>query len=105
MMFRRLYWVTEELGKGEASNVTGVYTSIPDLIRYGLRWTGESADGFRLTLVKLDCQKEPLGSFQTPGFEGLETRLQDFIRTEEFTPDETQSLVEALKEFTSAVRA
>jgi hypothetical protein len=100
MMFRKLYWVTEEMSKNN-SHVTGVYTSIPDLINHGLRWMNGSADGFRISLVKLDSEKEPLGTFQSPSFEGLETRLQDFIRTEEFTEEETLTLREALDSFAS----
>lgn len=105
MMFRRLYWVTEELSVDGSSKVTGVYTSIPDLIRFGLRWTSEARSGLRLTLVKLDCEKEPLGVFEPPRYEQLAERLQDFIKTDEFTTDECRALVESLQEFSSAVRA
>ncbi|MFY9233540.1 MAG: hypothetical protein WAO58_03680 [Fimbriimonadaceae bacterium] len=105
MMFRRLYWVTEELAGAGSSSVTGVYTSIPDLIRHGIRWTGEPKKGFRLTLVKLDCGKEPLGTFVGPRFEGLEERLSDFIRTDEFSHDECRALTDALSEFSSVRKA
>lgn len=105
MMFRRLYWVTEELSENGSSKVTGVYTSIPDLIRFGLRWTGEAAAGLRLTLVKLDCEKEPLGVFEPPRYERLEERLEDFIKTDEFSTEECRALVDSLQEFSAAVRA
>ncbi len=100
MMFRKLYWVTEELNKG-GSQVTGTYTSIPDLIHHGLRWINGSTTGFRITLVKLDSSKEPLGTFESPGFAGLEAKLEDFVRTEEFTEEQIQALREALNDFSS----
>ena len=103
MMFRKLYWVTEELNKS-GSQVTGTYTSIPDLIHHGLRWINGSTEGFRITLVKLDSGKEPLGTFESPAFDGLETRLEDFVRTEEFTAEQVQALREALSEFCSVKR-
>jgi len=104
MMFRRLYWVTEELSSA-GSSVTGVYTSIPDLIRHGIRWTSEPTSHFRLTLVKLDCAKEPLGTFVGPRFEGLEERLSDFVRTDEFSHDECRALADALAEFSAVPKA
>jgi hypothetical protein len=101
MMFRRLYWVTEELGEN-GSRVTGVYTSIPDLINRGLRWTGEPQSGFRISLIKLDCDREPLGTFVSPRYEGLEERLGDFIKTEEFSEEQRTALIEGLQAFHGA---
>jgi hypothetical protein len=101
MMFRRLYWVTEEINDAGVSRVTGVYTSIPDLIRHGLRWTHGPQAQFRLSLVKLDCEQDPLGTFESPRYEGLTERLEDFVKTQEFTQDECQTLADALNEFAS----
>jgi hypothetical protein len=100
MMFRKLYWVTEQVEPNGSSQVTGVYTSIPDLIRHGLRWTDQNSGGeFRLTLTKLDCVKSPLGSWTSPAFEGLEDALQEFVRTDEFSQDQCKSLVGELENF------
>ena len=100
MMFRKLYWVTEQIEPNGSSNVTGVYTSIPDLIRHGLRWTDHNGGGeFRLTLTKLDCVKSPLGVWTSPTFDGLEDSLQEFVRTDEFSQDHCKSLVEELEKF------
>lgn len=100
-MFRRLYWVTEEC-EPNGSCVTGVYTSIPDLIKHGLRWVDGPRTKLRLTLCKLDCAREPLGTFEGPDFKGLEERLADFVKTDEFSQDECKALVEALHSFSSA---
>jgi len=95
MMFRKLYWVTERVeGNGE-SRVVGVFTSIPDLIRHGLS-TFESTHGLRLTLIKLDSSKEPLGTWQGPSFEGLDAALQEYVRTDEFSAEQCQFLIERL---------
>jgi hypothetical protein len=100
MMFRKLYWVTEQVEPSGTSQVTGVYTSIPDLIRAGLRWTDQNPGGeFRLTLTKLDCATAPLGTWVSPQFEGLEESLQQFVRTDEFSQDHCKSLVEELDRF------
>lgn len=92
-MFRRLYWVTELVKADGRSEVAGVYTSIPDLIRHGL----PSAEGnLRLTLTKLDSTHAPFGSWVGPEFEGLEEACQQFVRTEEFSVDEVKGLLRAL---------
>lgn len=100
-MFRRLYWVTEELDAAGKSRVTGAYTSIPDLMARGIRWTGQPASALRLTLVKLDCERAPLGVFTGPRFEGLEESLAEFIQTDEFSEHDCVSLCETLREFSS----
>jgi hypothetical protein len=103
-MFRRLYWVTEHVYPTGSSKVIGVYTSIPDLIRHGLQVP--SAGGrLRLTLTKLDSSQEPLGCWCEPRFEGLDERLEEFVRTEEFSRDHCNSLVEALKRASHAAAA
>lgn len=93
-MFRRLYWVTEFVGNDGQSRVTGVYTSIPDLVHRGL--TRKDIVGLRLTLTKLDSDREPFGYWSSPAFEGLEQACQQFVETEEFSVDEVKSLVSAL---------
>lgn len=93
-MFRRIYWVVEWLDANENSEVRGVYTSIPNLVRQGL----ERPEGvrLRLTLVKLDCEKPPFGSWQEPGFDGMAQRIEEFVRTDEFSKEQVQSLLDAL---------
>lgn len=93
-MFRRLYWVSESVDLDGKSRVLGVYTSIPDLVRYGMR-TPESGE-LRLTLTKLDSDRETLGTWTNSNFASLEEAMQDYIRTEEFTPEQVKSLLEAL---------
>lgn len=93
-MFRRIYWVTEYVHEDGRSDVHGVYTSIPNLIRQGL----DRPEGMRLrlTLTKLDCEQGPFGSWLEPNFEGLQERLDEFVRTEEFSKDHCQALLDAL---------
>ena len=99
-MFRRLYWVTEYVMADGRSQIGGVYTSIPDLIRNGLN---RKEDGeLRMTLTKLDSDKKPFGTWTAPDFAGLEDACQQFIRTEEFSVDEVQNLTRALRSQVSA---
>lgn len=94
-MFRRLYWVIEAVQEDRSSQICGVYTSIPDLIRRGL---SHGRDGkLRLTLTKLDSDKAPLGTWTAPHFEGLERDLQPYVATEEFSTDECKALMDALQ--------
>jgi hypothetical protein len=97
MMFRKLYWVTELVDDKGLSRVTGVYTSIPDLIRHGLRHDDRTGS-LRLTLTKLDCSQGPLGTWSSPRYEGLAQRLEEFVLTDEFSKDQCSSLLEALAE-------
>lgn len=96
MMFRRLYWVTEEVGNDGSSAVTGVYTSIPELVNVGIESRNGQISKLRLNLVKLDCSG-PLATWQAPEFGGVEERLQEFVRTDEFSADHCKMLVDALK--------
>ncbi len=96
-MFRKLYWVTETLDPKGVSRVVGVYTSIPDLIKHGLAWSEGSNNRLRLTLTKLDSDKEPFGTWSEPYFEDIAERLIEFVKTEEFTQEHCQMLVSALK--------
>jgi hypothetical protein len=99
MMFRKLYWVTEQTDPQGTYRATGVYTSIPDLIDQGLRWLEPAGNGFRISLVKLDGRGDPLGAWTAPDFTGLEEGLQDFVATGEFGIDECESLRMALTGF------
>jgi hypothetical protein len=102
MMFRKLYWVTEQTDPEGIFRATGVYTSVPDLIDHGLRWIDPSGTGFRISLAKLDCRTDVLGSWASPEFEGLEDGMQAFVKTGEFGIDECQTLRTALDGFMSA---
>jgi hypothetical protein len=93
-MFRRLYWVSEQVFEDGTSSVNGVYTSIPDLVRYGLRFP--EAGLLRLTLTKLDSDREPLGKWVSPSFEGLEAAMEPYVKTEEFSGEQVKSLVSSL---------
>ncbi len=94
-MFRKIYWVTEQVDSRGRSHVFGVYTSIPDLIHHGLPdCSGDYR--LRLTLTKLDSDKEPFGSWCEPDFGAIGSRLDEFVKTDEFTREHCQMLVEAL---------
>ncbi len=102
MVFRKIYWVTEQIDRTGKSQVTGVYTSIPDLLSKGLRWVdGDAAkySGFRLSLVKLDCESNVLGSWESPGFGSLASDLLPYIETQEFSVEDVQQLPAALDAF------
>lgn len=93
-MFRRIYWVTEWIYADGHSEVRGVYTSIPNLLKEGLPHPDDVR--VRLTLTKLDSEKAPLGVWEQPQFEGLDQKLEEFVRTEEFTKDQCHALMDAL---------
>jgi hypothetical protein len=105
MVFRKLYWVTEQ-GDGSGDwSVSGVYTSVTDLIDHGLRWIGGSTGAaFRITLVKLDSAKEPLGSWASPEFSGLESGLDAYVKTGEFTEEDRLALRRSLDAFVSGAQ-
>ncbi|CAN5731939.1 hypothetical protein BH11ARM2_BH11ARM2_18220 [soil metagenome] len=92
-MFRRLYWVTEKLEADGRSSVTGVYTSIPDLIRHGLKVEAD----LRVTLTKLDSDRSPIGSWSPPDYEGLAAALAPFVSTDEMSAEQIDSLLERLR--------
>lgn len=103
MMFRKLYWVTEQLGENGISQVNGVFTSIPDLVRKGLKpREGDEMPRLRLSLVKLDSDKAPFGSWQSPEFEGIQAGLQQFVLTDEFSEDHCSMLISELEKFSHA---
>ncbi len=93
-MFRKLYWVTEQVKPDGSSQVTGVFTSIPNLVKEGFACNHLAT--MRLTLTKLDCQGGALGVWMGPSFAGLQDRLPEFIQTDEFSPEHCESLVDAL---------
>ena len=102
MMFRRLYWVTEQADPQGVFRATGVYTSIFDLIEQGLRWIEPAGKGFRISLVKLDHKGDVLGTWIGPEFKGLDVAIQEFVDTGEFGIDEFQTLRTALDGFVGA---
>lgn len=99
MKFRRLYWVTEQLDDEGRSELCGVFTSIPDLVEEGLRWNNEieKRSRFRISLVKLDSRHKPLGSWYANDYQSLEGDLEEYLKTQEFTPPECDSLLDGLK--------
>ena len=102
MMFRRLYWVTEDVNANGNSGVNGVYTSIPDLVKNGIESRNGKSSKLRLSLVKLDCADGPLGVWEAPNFAGIEESLQEYVRTDEISADQCKSLVDQLKKVGSA---
>ena len=86
MKFRKLYWVTEQVGTDGQSTVIGVYTSIHDLRVKGIKWIEDCdrRNSFRVSLIKLDSSKMPLGCWNGPDFASLEEDLQQFVATGEF---------------------
>lgn len=99
MRFRRIYWVTEQLDKEGRSEVTGVYTSIPDLVETGIKMKDfcKKKDGFRITLWALDTDNPPLLEICSPNFHDVEEKLTPFIQTGEITSEEAVRLAEALQ--------
>ena len=95
-MFRKLYWVTEQVDSLGISHVTGVYTSIPDLIRHGPCQTNDNTY-LRLTLAKLDSENEPFGTWSEPDFSGIGDKLNEFVITDEFSIEHCQMLLENLE--------
>jgi hypothetical protein len=95
-MFRKLYWVTEQVKSDGSSRVTGVYTSIPNLVKEGLACNDRGC--LRLTLTKLDSESGPLGNWSGPDFEGLDPTLEDCVKSDDFSAEQSQSLVAALRE-------
>jgi hypothetical protein len=99
MYFRRLYWVVEKRNGKGASEVFGVYTSIPDLTDKGLPAFRQRypEEGLRLSLIKLDSQDKPLGCWSSPEYPGLDEDLVPYIKTGEFTAEECRTLIDLLR--------
>lgn len=98
MRFRRIYWVTEQFDSEGLSEVTGIYTSIPDLVETGLgtRDVCDKKAGFRLTLCELDSPGGPLISLGPTEFEEIVIRLEPLVATGELSREEVLSLREGL---------
>jgi hypothetical protein len=90
-MFRKLYWVTEQIDRDGFSRVTGVFTSIPNLVKEGLACNDSGR--MRLTLTKLDSVTGPLATWNGPDFAGLDSKLQELIKTDDFSPEQCQVLL------------
>jgi hypothetical protein len=99
MKFRRIYWVTEQLDEEGRSDVTGVYTSIPDLVEIGLGIQDYSPcrKTVRLSLCELDAAKPPLVSVLWDEYDQLESLLKPFVDDGEMTHEDVVTLVDALK--------
>lgn len=93
-MFRKLYWVTEQIASDGKGRVTGVYTSIPNLVREGLACN--DLNNLRLTLMKLDSENGSLGTWDGPTFDGLEGKITEFVETDEFSAEHCKTLMGAL---------
>ncbi len=94
MTFRRLYWITEHVKSDGSTQASGVYTSVYDLIERGLP---RHHDGLRLSIAKVDSETDPIAAYVSPGFERLEDDLLTYVKTEEITEDQRQSLLRALR--------
>ncbi|MBS1723552.1 MAG: hypothetical protein JSS66_11430 [Armatimonadetes bacterium] len=103
MKFRKIYWVTEQLGSDGTSTVAGVYTSINDLIERGINWKDgcEKQAAFRLTLAQLDSRNMPLGSWTSPGFDGLEGDLAPLVAGLELSGLDVDQLCQEIRAFCS----
>jgi len=101
MKFRKIYWVTEQIGTDGRSQVAGVFTSIQDLVGRGILWMDglDMRAGFRLSLVQLDSNGPPLGTWVTPDFSGLEQDLQEYVGTEELGAQNVEQLAADLRAF------
>ncbi|MEQ1822488.1 MAG: hypothetical protein ABL949_08260 [Fimbriimonadaceae bacterium] len=99
-MFRRLYWIAEQLNADGSSRVTGIYTSIQDLCHNGLQWSSNcNTKIIRLTLMKPDVFDQPLGSWVSPGFGEIATDIQAFVESNEYTEEEVKMLLSSISGF------
>ena len=94
MRFRRVYWVTEKLGDSGSSNVSGVCTSVHDLIEYGIP---KHNGVFRLNLCELDSSGDCLLTFKSDDGSSLSDTLKPFLDSGELSLEEVIRLSEALK--------
>jgi hypothetical protein len=99
MRFRRIYWVTEQVDEHGLSEVTGVFTSIPDLVDLGLgtRDVSNKQAAFRISLCELDSSGSPILTCESPSFDGFEDALQPIVQSGEMSASEFASLTEALR--------
>lgn len=99
-MFRRLYWVVEQIDLDGKSRVTGVYTSIPDLIHKGLNWCSDlNGHIVRISLVKPDTFDSPLGCWHATDLDKMVEELKAFVKTNEMTESEISDLRFAFEKF------
>ncbi len=98
MRFRRIYWVTEQFDEAGKSHVTGVFTSVHDLIErgVGVREVSDKTSGYRVTLVELDSPNLPLCEFSSPTFPDVAAKLQPFVDSGELSIEEVARLCDAL---------
>ena len=101
-MFRRLYWIVEQVNATGTSQVTGIYTSIQDLLNTGLQWAEGMDHRIRLSLWKPDCFGTPLGVWNPDSLGNLSDDLQAYIATNEYTPSEVMDLVSHIDQFLKA---
>ncbi len=106
MRFRRIYWVTEQVDGQGQSEVTGVFTSIPDLIDIGLgvRDISEKQAAFRISLCELDSSGSPILTCESPSFDGFEEALQPIVASGEMSASEYASLTDALRAYRTALQ-
>jgi hypothetical protein len=99
MRFRRIYWVTEQFDSEGRSHVTGVFTSVHDLVEngVGVRDISDKQSGYRVSLVELDSKNMPLCVFCSPDFGDVEAALQPYVESGEMTAEEVARIREALK--------
>lgn len=86
-MFRKLYWVVEERD-GAGYRVSGVYTSVPDLIDNGL----VSSD-VRISLVPLDKRDAHIGTYE--GIMSVVSDLRRLVEEKYLRDDEGRMLLDA----------
>ena len=98
MIFRRLYWVTEQHGADGRSEVTGVFTSVPDLIECGLgvRDISGFSAGYRISLVQLDSRRAPVARISPAEPASVRATLEEFIKSGELSEEEVIGLQEAI---------
>lgn len=91
-MFRRLYWIVEEFDSAGATRVTGVYTSIPDLVHRGLK----PGSQLRLSIHKPDTYDQPLGQWTNSTFGEIADGLGQFVQTHEYSVEEVKTLADTV---------
>lgn len=95
MIFRRVYWVVEQLGD-RGSEVAGVYTSIPDLLENGLR--SVSGATIRVSAFELDKARGALCTWRTDSKHEAAEAFELLVEAGDFTHEEIARLCDALKQ-------
>lgn len=91
MMFRKLYWVAEDIDATGSSQVRGVFTSVPNLLRNCLE-RGVDLSEIRLSLTRLDCGNAVIASWSGKQFAQMPRDLVQFVETEDLTEEQRQSI-------------